>query len=269
MYATRYIKPENLDAAISALHAADEGKILAGGMTLIPTLKQRLAAPDCLIDITALGLSGIRQQGDKLIIGAMSCHAEVEHSALVASEIPVLAQLAGGIGDRQVRNRGTIGGSLANNDPAACYPAAVLALAASIQTSKRLIAADDFFTGMFETALAEDEIITEIHFPKVAKAAYVKFGNPASRYAMVGVCVALHSDGSVRVAITGAGQDGVFRHAGLEAALQNSLDASNPVADAVDKVDIDESDLMSDIHASADYRAHLITEITKRAVRAL
>ena len=269
MYATRYIKPENLDAAISALHAADEGKILAGGMTLIPTLKQRLAAPDCLIDITALGLSGIRQQGDKLIIGAMSCHAEVEHSALVASEIPVLAQLAGGIGDRQVRNRGTIGGSLANNDPAACYPAAVLALAASIQTSKRLIAADDFFTGMFETALAEDEIITEIHFPKVAKAAYVKFGNPASRYAMVGVCVALHSDGSVRVAITGAGQDGVFRHAGLEAALQNSLDASNPAADAVDKVDIDESDLMSDIHASADYRAHLITEITKRAVRAL
>ena len=269
MYATRYIRPENLDAAISALHAADEGKILAGGMTLIPTLKQRLAAPDCLIDITALGLSGIRQQGDKLIIGAMSCHAEVEHSALVASEIPVLAQLAGGIGDRQVRNRGTIGGSLANNDPAACYPAAVLALAASIQTSKRLIAADDFFTGMFETALAEDEIITEIHFPKVAKAAYVKFGNPASRYAMVGVCVALHSDGSVRVAITGAGQDGVFRHAGLEAALQNSLDASNPVADAVDKVDIDESDLMSDIHASADYRAHLITEITKRAVRAL
>ena len=269
MYATRYIKPENLDAAISALHAADEGKILAGGMTLIPTLKQRLAAPDCLIDITALGLSGIRQQGDKLIIGAMSCHAEVEHSALVASEIPVLAQLAGGIGDRQVRNRGTIGGSLANNDPAACYPAAVLALAANIQTSKRLIAADDFFTGMFETALAEDEIITEIHFPKVAKAAYVKFGNPASRYAMVGVCVALHSDDSVRVAITGAGQDGVFRHAGLEAALQNSLDASNPVADAVDKVDIDESDLMSDIHASADYRAHLITEITKRAVRAL
>ena len=269
MYATRYIRPESLDAAISALHAADEGKILAGGMTLIPTLKQRLAAPDCLIDITALGLSGIRQQGDKLIIGAMSCHAEVEHSALVASEIPVLAQLAGGIGDRQVRNRGTIGGSLANNDPAACYPAAVLALAASIQTSKRLIAADDFFTGMFETALAEDEIITEIHFPKVAKAAYVKFGNPASRYAMVGVCVALHSDGSVRVAITGAGQDGVFRHAGLEAALQNSLDASNPVADAVDKVDIDESDLMSDIHASADYRAHLITEITKRAVRAL
>ena len=269
MYATRYVKPENLDAAISALQEADEGKILAGGMTLIPTLKQRLAAPDCLIDITALGLSGIRQQGDKLIIGAMSCHAEVEHSALVASEIPVLAQLAGGIGDRQVRNRGTIGGSLANNDPAACYPAAVLALAASIQTSKRLIAADDFFTGMFETALAEDEIITEIHFPKVAKAAYVKFGNPASRYAMVGVCVALHSDGSVRVAITGAGQDGVFRHAGLEAALQNSLDASNPVADAVDKVDIDESDLMSDIHASADYRAHLITEITKRAVRAL
>ena len=264
MYATRYIKPENLDAAISALQEADEGKILAGGMTLIPTLKQRLAAPDCLIDISALGLSGIREQGDRLIIGAMSCHADVEHSALVVSELPVLAGLAGGIGDRQVRNRGTIGGSLANNDPAACYPAAVLALAASIQTSIRLIEADDFFTGMFETALAEDEIITEIHFPKVAKAAYVKFGNPASRYAMVGVCVAQHGDGSVRVAITGAGQDGVFRHAGLEDALQNNLESS-----AVDKVDIDDSELMSDIHASADYRAHLITEITKRAVRAL
>ena len=264
MYATRYIKPENLDAAISALQEADEGKILAGGMTLIPTLKQRLAAPDCLIDISALGLSGIRARGDRLIVGAMSCHADVEHSALVVSELPVLAGLAGGIGDRQVRNRGTIGGSLANNDPAACYPAAVLALAASIQTSIRLIEADDFFTGMFETALAEDEIITEIHFPKVAKAAYVKFGNPASRYAMVGVCVAQHGDGSVRVAITGAGQDGVFRHAGLEDALQNNLESS-----AVDKVDIDDSGLMSDIHASADYRAHLITEITKRAVCAL
>lgn len=264
MYATRYVKPENLDAVISALQEADEGKILAGGMTLIPTLKQRLAAPDCLIDISALGLSGIRQQDDRLIIGAMSCHADVEHSDLVLSELPVLAGLAGGIGDRQVRNRGTIGGSLANNDPAACYPAAVLALAASIQTSKRLIEADDFFTGMFETALAEDEIITEIHFPKAPKAAYVKFGNPASRYAMVGVCVARHGDGHVRVAITGAGQDGVFRHAGLEDALQNNLDSG-----AVDKVVIDDSELMSDIHASADYRAHLITEITKRAVRTL
>ena len=176
MYATRYIKPENLDVAISTLQEADEGKILAGGMTLIPTLKQRLAAPDCLIDISALGLSGIRQQGDRLIIGAMSCHTDVEHSDLVVSELPVLARLAGSIGDRQVRNRGTIGGSLANNDPAACYPAAVMALAASLHTSKRLIEADDFFTGMFETALAEDEIITEIHFPKVPKAAYVKFG---------------------------------------------------------------------------------------------
>ena len=264
MYATRYVRPKNLDVAISTLQEADEGKILAGGMTLIPTLKQRLAAPDCLIDISALGLSGIRQQGDRLIIGAMSCHTDVEHSDLVVSELPVLARLAGSIGDRQVRNRGTIGGSLANNDPAACYPAAVMALAASLHTSKRLIEADDFFTGMFETALAEDEIITEIHFPKVPKAAYVKFGNPASRYAMVGVCVAQHGDGSVRVAITGAGQDGVFRHAGLEDVLQNNLDSG-----AVDKVNIDDSELMSDIHASADYRAHLITEITKRAVLAL
>ena len=176
MYATRYIKPENLDAAISALQEADEGKILAGGMTLIPTLKQRLAAPDCLIDISALGLSSIRQQGDRLIIGAMCRHADVEHSDLGRLwNYLYWYRLASGIGDRQVRNRGTIGGSLANNDPAACYPAAILALAASIQTSKRLIEADDFFTGMFETALAEDEIITEIHFLKAPKAAYVEW----------------------------------------------------------------------------------------------
>ncbi|MGB0397094.1 MAG: FAD binding domain-containing protein, partial [Candidatus Puniceispirillaceae bacterium] len=149
MYATRYVKPENLNAVISALQEADEGKILAGGMTLIPTLKQRLAAPDCLIDISALGLSGIRQQDDRLIIGAMSCHADVEHSDLVLSELPVLAGLAGGIGDRQVRNRGTIGGSLANNDPAACYPAAALASGATIVTNAREIAADDYFDGLF------------------------------------------------------------------------------------------------------------------------
>ena len=192
----------------------------------------------------------------------MTTHAEVEHSAIIQEFLPVLAQLAGGIGDRQVRNRGTIGGSIANNDPAACYPAAVLGLGASIQTGKRLIAAEDYFTGMFETALAEDEIITEIRFAKTQHASYVKFSNPASRYAMVGVCVAQSDTGEVCVAITGAGQDGVFRHAGLEAAL-----TANFNSDSVDIVEIEDSALMSDIHASADYRAHLIKEMTRRAVR--
>ena len=263
MYATRYIKAGNIDEAIAALSDAEDGKILAGGMTLIPTLKQRLAAPDCLIDLSATGLSAITDEGEEIVIGAMTTHAEVEHSELVQQFLPVLARLAGGIGDRQVRNRGTIGGSLANNDPAACYPAAALALGASIQTNKRLIAAEDYFTGMFETALAEDEIITEIRFAKTRRASYEKFSNPASRYAMVGVCVVQTSDGEVRVAITGAGQDGVFRHAGLEAALTANFNSQ-----AVDMVEIEDTNLMSDIHASADYRAHLIKEMTRRAVRA-
>ena len=210
MYATRYSKPKNIEEAVSALHAAEDGKLLAGGMTLIPTLKQRLAAPDCLIDLSTIGLSGISGAGDGLIIGAMTTHAEVERSADVQKQLPALSVLAGGIGDRQVRNCGTIGGSIANNDPAACYPAALLALAAQITTNKRTLAADDFFTGMFETALAEDEIITEIKFPKTHKASYAKFGNPASRYAMVGVFIAKTDAGGLRVAITGAGQDGVL-----------------------------------------------------------
>ncbi|MGC6474425.1 MAG: FAD binding domain-containing protein [Candidatus Puniceispirillaceae bacterium] len=264
MYATRYIKAGNIDEAVTALNSAEDGKILAGGMTLIPTLKQRLAAPDCLIDLSASGLSSITDEGEEIAIGAMTTHAEVEHSAIIQEFLPVLAQLAGGIGDRQVRNRGTIGGSIANNDPAACYPAAILGLDASIQTNKRLIAAEDYFTGMFETALAEDEIITEIRFAKTRHASYIKFSNPASRYAMVGVCVARSDTGEVRVAITGAGQDGVFRHAGLEAALTADFNS-----DSIDKVQIEDSALMSDIHASADYRAHLIKEMTRRAVRAL
>lgn len=264
MYATRYIKAGNIDEAVTALNSAEDGKILAGGMTLIPTLKQRLAAPDCLIDLYATGLSSITDEGEEIAIGAMTTHAEVEHSAIIQEFLPVLAQLAGGIGDRQVRNRGTIGGSIANNDPAACYPAAILGLDASIQTNKRLIAAEDYFTGMFETALAEDEIITEIRFAKTRHASYVKFSNPASRYAMVGVCVARSDTGEVRVAITGAGQDGVFRHSGLEAALTADFNS-----DSIDIVEIEDSALMSDIHASADYRAHLIKEMTRRAVRAL
>ena len=274
MYATRYSKPKNIKEAVSALHAAEDGKLLAGGMTLIPTLKQRLAAPDCLIDLSTIGLvgiseagfskDGISEDGGGLIIGAMTTHAEVERSALIQEQLPALSLLAGGIGDRQVRNCGTIGGSIANNDPAACYPAALLALAAQITTNKRTLVADDYFTGMFETALAEDEIITEINFPKTHKASYAKFANPASRYAMVGVFIAETDAGGLRVAITGAGQDGVFRHSGLEAALAQSFDAA-----AIDAATIDDSELMSDIHASADYRAHPIKEMSKRALQAI
>ncbi|MEC7208557.1 MAG: xanthine dehydrogenase family protein subunit M [Pseudomonadota bacterium] len=262
MYATSYIKAKDVADAVSHLNGADEGKLLAGGQTLIPTLKQRLAASDCLVDLSDANLSGISDEGDSIRIGAMTRHVEVETSDLVKKAIPALAALAGGIGDRQVRNCGTIGGSVANNDPSACYPSAVMALGATIHTDKRDIAAADYFTGMFETDLDEAEVITAISFPKPEAAAYVKFPNPASRYAMVGVFVAKSASG-VAVAITGAGQDGVFRHDGLEAALNISFKA-----DAVDEVAVDDSSLMNDMHASADYRAHLIVEMTKRAVAA-
>ena len=262
MYATNYMKASNVTEAAKAVAGADEGKVLAGGMTLLPTLKQRLAASDCLVDLSGCGLDGISDEGSSIRIGAMTRHAEVEASAAVAKAIPALAKLAGGIGDRQVRNRGTIGGSVANNDPAACYPSAVLALGGTVHTSKRDIAAEDYFVDMFETALEEDEIIEAVSLPKPEAAAYVKFPNPASRYAMVGVFVARFADG-VRVAVTGAGQNGVFRHAGLEEAL-----SANFSADAVDGVSVSSDELMSDIHASADYRAHLIGEMTRRAVSA-
>jgi len=262
MYATNYKKASSVADAAKAIAGADEGKLLAGGMTLLPTLKQRLASSDCLVDLADCGINGISDEGSALRIGAMTRHVEVETSDLVARAIPALAQLAGGIGDRQVRNRGTIGGSVANNDPAACYPSAVLALGGTVHTSKRDLAAEDFFVDMFETALDDDEIIEAVTLPKPETAAYVKFPNPASRYAMVGVFVARFADG-VRVAVTGAGQNGVFRHKGLEEAL-----SSNFSPDAVDGVSIASDELMSDIHASADYRAHLIGEMTRRAVSA-
>ena len=262
MYATTYIKAKDVADAVSQLKGADEGKLLAGGQTLIPTLKQRLTSSDRLIDLTDTGLSGINDEGSSIRIGAMTRHVEVETSELVKSKIPALAALAGGIGDRQVRNCGTIGGSVANNDPSACYPSALLALGATVHTDKRDIAAGDYFIAMFETALNEDEVITAVSFPKPEAASYVKFPNPASRYAMVGVFVAKTNSG-VAVAVTGAGQDGVFRHNGLEAALNSSFSA-----DSVDGVAVDDSVLMSDMHASADYRAHLITQMTKRAVAA-
>ncbi|XDZ70031.1 xanthine dehydrogenase family protein subunit M [Alphaproteobacteria bacterium LSUCC0744] len=262
MYSTKYVKARDIDDAVKALKSADDGKFLAGGMTLIPTLKQRLANPDCLVDLSACGLSSIDDEGGAIQIGAMTRHVDVAESAVVQKAIPALAHLAAHIGDRQVRNRGTIGGSLANNDPAACYPAALLALGGTVHTQTRSIAAEDYFDGMFDTALEEDEIIRAVTMPKPEKAAYVKFPNPASRYAMVGVFVAKFADG-VRVAVTGAGEDGVFRAGDLEAALEANFSA-DAIADGMVSAD----GLMSDIHASADYRAHLIGEMTRRAVNA-
>jgi len=259
MYDFSYQKPGSVADAVKALGAAD-AKALAGGMTFIPVLKQRLNKPSTVVDLSKLSLTGISVAGNVVTIGAMTTHATVAASADVRAKIPALADLAGGIGDIQVRHRGTIGGSLANNDPAACYPAAVLALGATIKTSKRSIKADDFFQGMFTTALAADEIITAVEFPVPEKAAYEKFRNPASRYAIVGAFVAKFSAGA-RVAITGAGQGGVFRHAGAEQAL-----SANFAAAAVAKVGQAAGTMNSDIHASAEYRAHLVGVTIRRAV---
>ena len=262
MYDFGYTKPSSLADAVAALAGDDEARALAGGQTLIPVLKQRLNKPTKVVDLSKLGLSGITVTGDSVTIGAMTNHATVAASADVKRAIPALAALAGGIGDIQVRNRGTIGGSLANNDPSACYPSAALALGATITTNKRSISADDYFQGMFTTALDAGEVITSISFPIPAKAAYIKFKNPASRYAMVGVFVANGPKG-VRVAVTGAGQSGVFRHTAAEAAL-----SANWSPAALDGVSISPDNMNSDIHASAPYRAHLVGVITKRAVTA-
>lgn len=262
MYEFAYSKPSSLADAVAVLAADGDAKALAGGQTFIPVLKQRLNQPSKVIDLAKLGLSGITVSGSTVTIGAMTTHAAVAASAEVQKVIPALAALANGIGDSQVRNRGTIGGSLANNDPSACYPSAVLALGATIKTNKREIAADDYFQGMFTTALEQGELITAVTFVAPEKAAYVKFKNPASRYAMVGVFVAKGPKG-VRVAVTGAGQSGVFRHTAAETAL-----AANWSPAALDGVTISADGLNGDIHASAEYRAHLVGVITKRAVAA-
>ncbi len=261
MYSFEYQKAGSVADAAKA--ATGEAKLVAGGMTLIPTLKLRLAQPSKLVDLGGVkDLVGIKVEGDGVTIGAMTTHAAVAGSADVKKAIPALADLAGGIGDPAVRNRGTIGGSVANNDPAADYPAACVALGATIVTNKKKIAADDFFKGLFETALEEGEIITAISFPKAEKAAYMKFRNPASRYALVGVFVA-KGKGGVRVAVTGAGEGGVFRKKSFEEALGKSFDGA-----ALDAVKVDAKGLNSDIHASAEYRAHLIKVMAKRAVAA-
>jgi carbon-monoxide dehydrogenase medium subunit len=262
MYAFEYHHPDSVSAAVAAL-ANEDAKLLAGGQTLIPTMKQRLAAPNAIIDLTQVAeLAGISKQGDAIEIGAMTRHADVEASAVVKGAIPALATLAGLIGDPAVRNRGTIGGSIANNDPAADYPAAALALGATIVTNTREIAAGDFFTGLFETALEPAEIIVKVSFPIPEKAAYVKFRNPASRYALVGVFVAKTAAG-VRVTVTGAGSNGVFRVPDFEAALDKSFAPA-----ALDGLSVPASGLSSDLHADADYRAHLIGVLAKRAVAA-
>jgi carbon-monoxide dehydrogenase medium subunit len=262
MYDFSYHKPKSVADAVAALKKASEGKFMAGGMTLIPTLKQRLARPSDVIDLGGIGgLSDIKVAGDTVMIGAMTKHAAVAASAEVAGAIPALAKLASGIGDGQVRNRGTIGGSLANSDPAADYPAAVLGLGATITTNERTIAADDFFKGLFETALKEGELVTAVSFPKPTKAAYMKFPNPASRYAMVGVFVAQTASGP-RVAVTGAGPC-AFRCKPMEDAL-----AKNWSPDAVAGIKVPADGLNSDIHGSAEYRAHLVTVMAKRAVAA-
>ena len=262
MYSLKYCKPETISEAVSELKNTQDASFLAGGHTLIPTLKQRLANPSLLIDLSHCGLSGISKAHNSITIGAMTCHADVAKDKTVAKLNPGLTTLAGGIGDRQVRNCGTIGGSLANNDPAACYPAAVQALGGTIHTDKRDIAADEFFAGMFETALDEDELITAVKLPNPQKSAYVKFPNPASRYAMVGVFVAKFADG-VRVAVTGAGEDGVFRANDIELVLSDNFDATS-----LDGITISQEGLMEDIHASPAYRAHLIVEMARRAVTA-
>src|SRR5579864_4116489 len=261
MYEFDYTRPTSLNDAASGL-GDDEAKLVAGGMTLIPTLKLRLAKPTQLIDLGAIPtLKGITEEGDAVVIGAMTRHADVNRSAVVRRAIPALAALAGMIGDPAVRNRGTIGGSIANNDPAADYPAAIVALNAVVRTNKREIAADSFFTGLFETALGEGEIVTGVRFPKVAQANYQKFKNPASRYAIVGVFVA-RSPAGVRVAVTGAGAC-VFRVPAMEAALARSF-----TPDAIKDIAIPDTDLNSDIHASAEYRAHRVNVMARRAVAA-
>jgi len=258
MYTFSYERPATV--ADAAKLAGAGAQVLAGGQTLLASMKLRLSNPEHLADLSGIAeLAGIRRDGNSLVIGAMTRHADVAASAEVQSAIPALADLAAHIGDRQVRAMGTLGGSVANNDPAACYPSAVLALGATIKTNQREIAADDFFTGMFSTALAAGELVTEIRFPIPKRAAYMKFRQPASRFALVGVFLA-QTDQGVRVAVTGAANC-VFRHAGLEDALSKSF---TPQAAAA--VTIDASDLNSDIHATKAYRANLISVQTQRAV---
>ncbi len=261
MYDFAYHKPASVADAAKILAADPDARAISGGQTLLPALKHRLNKPSSVVDLSGIAeLKGIRREGDRIVIGAMTKHADVADSAEVKAAIPALARMAASIGDIQVRNRGTIGGSVANNDPAADYPSAVLGLGATIVTSKRKIAADDFFTGMFSTALETGELLVAIEFPIPAKAGYAKMRNPASRYVMAGAFVAKTAGGEVRVAINGAAAC-VFRQKAMEAAL-----SANWSPDAVAGVKQDAEGLNSDIHGSAEYRAHLVTVMARRAV---
>ena len=262
MYDFVYEKPATLPEALAALKADPEAKALAGGHTFIPVLKQRLNKPSKVVDLARLGLSGITVTPSLVTIGAMTTHGEIALSADLKKTFPALVHMASMIGDWQVRHRGTMGGSVANNDPSACYPSALLATGGSVTTDRRTIKADDFFQGMFTTALQDGELVTSVSFPVPERAAYQKFRNPASRYAMVGVFVAKFAAG-VRVAITGASQSGVFRHTAFEQALSANFSPS-----AIASIVTPAEGLNSDIHASAPYRAHLIGVMTKRAVEA-
>ena len=258
MYAFTYERPTS--QADAARLAKAGGKLLAGGQTLLGSMKLRLASPEQVVDLGAVkDLAGVRKDGNALVIGAMTRHADVAASADVRATIPALAQLASGIGDRQVRAMGTLGGSVANNDPAADYPAAVLGLGATVVTSTRQIAADDYFQGLFATALEEGELIIAVRFPKPQRAAYMKFRQPASLFALIGVFVAQTADG-VRVAVTGGG-NGVFRHTAMEEALGKSF-----TTEAAAGVKTDPSELNGDLHGSAEYRAHLVGVMAQRAV---
>src|SRR6185369_16744762 len=263
MYNFAFHRPSGLRQASNMLGKLEEAKILAGGQTLIPTMKLRLASPGNIVDLNALPeLAGIELKGRSIVIGAMTRHVDVANSAVVNEHIPALAYLAGLIGDPAVRHRGTIGGSIANNDANADYPAAALGLGATIITNKRRIHADEFFKGLFETALAPDEIITKVQFPKVNKAGYVKFANPASRYALVGVFVSKRGS-EIRVAVTGAGNNGVFRVTSFEEALKKRFGPKS-----LDGMTIPADGMGSDIHGSAEYRAHLVGVLARRAVAA-
>lgn len=263
MYSTNYHRASSVADAVKLLREAGDAKPLSGGMTLIPAMKTRLAAPSDLVDLRHIGdLKGITVSGKEVTIGAGTTHAEVASNAALRGACHAICELASHIGDPAVRHMGTIGGSIANNDPAADYPAAMLALGATIVTNKREIVADKFFTGLFETALKDGEIVTAVRFTAPAKCGYAKFPNPASRYAMTGVFVAKGKDG-VRVGVTGAGDEGVFRPKAIEAALTKKFDAS-----ALEGVSVATSGMMSDMHASAEYRANLVVVMAGRAVSA-
>jgi aerobic carbon-monoxide dehydrogenase medium subunit len=260
MYDFEFVKPSTIAEATKAL-GGEGAQALSGGQTLLPTMKQRLAAPGVLVSLTGIAeTKGVCKGDGGVHIGGATTHAVVAKEA--AALYPALAALAGGIGDPAVRNRGTIGGSIANNDPAACYPSAVLASGATVVTNKRKIAADDYFQGMFTTALEEGEFITEVAFPIPQKAAYLKFNQPASRFALTGVFVAKYA-GGVRVAVTGASNDGVYRWKEAEAALSKDFSAA-----AIAGLSVDSSDFITDLHGTAEYRGNLVKVLTGRAVSA-